>query len=91
MYKNLLEIIVCPDCGEKLELSPNREINGEIIQGVLTCPNNHEWMVEEGIVNFKSLEQTMGNNWSEMYAQMDYEELDKLTTKRTPQIQLDGM
>jgi ubiquinone/menaquinone biosynthesis C-methylase UbiE/uncharacterized protein YbaR (Trm112 family) len=91
MYKNILEIMICPNCGEKLELNPKNEVDGEIIEGTLTCINNHKWIVEEGIINFESEEQSMVNNWSELYAQKDYNEIDKLLTERTPQIQLNAM
>ncbi|MDF2672323.1 MAG: hypothetical protein K0R09_588 [Clostridiales bacterium] len=41
VYKNILKIMVCPRCGEKLMLNSREEINGDVIDGTLTCANNH--------------------------------------------------
>ncbi len=91
MYRDILSIMVCPKCGEKLTLNSREEINGEVIEGTLACINNHKWKVQDGIINLESEEQSMANDWSESYKQMDYDELDMLITKRTPKMQLDAM
>lgn len=88
MYKELLQIIICPECGEKLALNSKSEINGEVIEGILACINNHEWKIEDGIINFESKEQITVNNWSEVYNQINYDEFDKLVAERTPEVQL---
>lgn len=37
MYKEIVEILKCPCCGTDLELITEKEENGEIIEGQLTC------------------------------------------------------
>ncbi|MBS4535346.1 class I SAM-dependent methyltransferase [Clostridium sp. D2Q-14] len=90
MYKNILEMIVCPKCQGKLKLESEKQINGEVIDGMLACSNNHEWKIEEGVINFESKEQEKANNWSESYKEVDYDELDRKIKEKTPQIQLDA-
>jgi ubiquinone/menaquinone biosynthesis C-methylase UbiE/uncharacterized protein YbaR (Trm112 family) len=91
LFKNILDKIVCPECGGKLKLDIKQEINGEVIKGILSCSNNHKWEVEDGVINFKSKEQEFANNWSEMYKEVNYDELDKKIKEGTPQSQLNGM
>lgn len=91
VYKNILDILICPKCGQKLMLDSRKEENGEVVEGTLKCPNNHQWRIEAGIIDFESKEQEMGNNWSESYEKVSYEELDKLVTERTPKMQQQGM
>lgn len=90
MYKNILEVMVCPECQGKLKLESKKQINGEVIKGTLTCTNNHEWKIEEGVINFESEEQEKANNWSESYKEMNYDELDRKVKEKTPQIELDA-
>lgn len=88
MFRNVLKYVKCPECQDKLNIISKREKDGEIIEGLLQCSNNHSWKVEEGIINFESKEQENTNKWSESYKKTDYEELDKKVKKNTPQIQL---
>ena len=37
MEKELMDIIVCPECKESLKLTVNEEKDGEIISGTLFC------------------------------------------------------
>jgi len=50
MKKSLLDIICCPTCKGKLELSIEKEEGDEIITGKLTCKKcGVDYPIEEGI------------------------------------------
>ncbi|GLC29183.1 class I SAM-dependent methyltransferase [Clostridium omnivorum] len=85
MYKDLSDILICPECKGKLKLSINKEENGEVIDGKLCCDNNHNWAIKEGVINFGSKEQDLSNNWEEMFIQNGYEGLDKKILDSTPE------
>lgn len=85
MYKDLSDILICPECKGKFKLSINKEENGEVIDGKLCCDKNHNWAIKEGVINFGSKEQELSNNWEEMYKQGDYEEIDKKILDSTPE------
>lgn len=42
MKKELLSILACPKCKGELDLTIDREENGEIVQGHLTCKDCKE-------------------------------------------------
>lgn len=53
MKKNLLEILVCPDCKNNLELAINKKINHEIKEGTLKCSKcNKKYKIENYIPRF---------------------------------------
>lgn len=54
MYKDLSDILICPECKGKLKLLITKEENGEVIEGKLCCYNNHNWAIKEGVINFGS-------------------------------------
>ncbi|MBF8435531.1 class I SAM-dependent methyltransferase [Halanaerobiaceae bacterium Z-7014] len=88
MYKNILEILTCPRCQEKLQIEAEKESNGEVIEGLLTCTNYHQWQVEDGIIIFQAQEQKEVNNWNELYKDISYQELDTKIKDSTPQVEL---
>jgi uncharacterized protein YbaR (Trm112 family) len=53
MKKRLLDILACPkDKAHPLDLVVTKEVKGEIVQGVLTCPKcKTEYPIEDGIPN----------------------------------------
>jgi uncharacterized protein YbaR (Trm112 family) len=52
MYRNLLDLICCPVCKGDLTLSDEKEENGEITSGILTCQKcGNRYPIEEGIPN----------------------------------------
>lgn len=77
MYKEITKILMCPECGDELVLSIKEEEKDEVIEGILSCDNNHHWAIREGVINFGSKEQEFTNNWEEAYKKVDYEELDE--------------
>lgn len=85
MYKELSKILTCPECMGELTLSIIKEENDEIIEGKLSCCNNHHWLIKEGVINFGSKEQELSNNWEEMYKYADYEQLDEKILNSTPE------
>lgn len=88
MYKEIISLLRCPKCSTELSLSKAEYENGEIFEGTLLCENDHEWRIHEGVLNFNSSEQELGNNWTEMYEKYDYEELDKIIMASVPEIQM---
>lgn len=52
MQAQLMEILVCPMCHGDLELEVTSEVDGEIVDGTLTCTKCHErYPIEDGIPN----------------------------------------
>jgi len=84
MYKELCHIMVCPKCGESLNLIVKKSEGEEILEGELYC-NNHHWHIREGIINFESEEQDFANNWTESYKNNTYKEIDEKILKGTPE------
>jgi uncharacterized protein YbaR (Trm112 family) len=52
MRKDLMDILVCPVCKGKLELSVEEENEGEVVKGSLYCPKcNARYPIVDGIPN----------------------------------------
>ena len=52
MRRDLMDILVCPVCKEPLELTVEREEDGEVIAGTLTSPGcKRTYPIEDGIPN----------------------------------------
>lgn len=52
MQQQLMQILVCPMCKADLELKIEKEADGEIITGTLTCTGCRErYPIEDGIPN----------------------------------------
>ena len=52
MKRELLDILACPVCKGNLELEIKREVEGEIIEGILRCPKcSVDYPIEDGIPN----------------------------------------
>ena len=59
MKKELMDILVCPVCKGKLELSVEKEEGGEVVTGSLYCPRcNVCYPVEDTIPHLLPPEQT---------------------------------
>lgn len=53
MKPDLLELIVCPECGGELRLREERMVGGEVVSGRLECSGQgHEYAVRESIPRF---------------------------------------
>lgn len=52
MRRDLMDILACPVCKGTLALSVEREEDGEVMEGVLTCEAcQARYPIEEGIPN----------------------------------------
>jgi len=52
MQPQLMEILVCPMCKGDLDLAVEKEVDGDIVTGTLTCKACHErYPIEDGIPN----------------------------------------
>lgn len=89
MYKNIVNLLRCPHCKGKLELESTKVDEEEVLEGKLSCDKGHDWIIRNGIIDFNSKEQEEFNNWSESYEKMDYEELDRRITEKTPDNEID--
>ncbi|ERI93608.1 methyltransferase domain protein [Clostridiales bacterium oral taxon 876 str. F0540] len=88
MYKEILDLLKCPKCNGELSLTVEKEENGEIIDGKLSCKDSHDWVIRDGVINFGSVEQELSNNWTEAYEQYDDEEMDKKLSEGIPKNQI---
>ena len=84
MYIEILDLLKCPKCNGELSLTVKKEENSEIVEGKLSCKGGHDWAINEGVINFGSVEQELANNWTEAYEQYDDEELDKKSSEENP-------
>ncbi|MEG2832457.1 MAG: class I SAM-dependent methyltransferase [Bacilli bacterium] len=88
MYKETLKLLKCPKCNSELNLKVEKKENSEIVEGKLSCNGGHNWLISEGVINFRSEEQELTNNWTEFYEQNNYDEIDRKILERTPQNQI---
>ena len=52
MKPDLLDILICPECKGKLDLSVSEKENEEIIEGTLTCQScNEVYPIRDSIPN----------------------------------------
>lgn len=86
MYRDFVDVLKCPICGNDFELKPLKEEN-EIIEGEIFCSEGHVFNIVEGVLNFNSKEQEGFNNWSEVEKKYGFEELDKRVRETTPKTQ----
>lgn len=77
MYREIVEILKCPICGNKLILDIIKIDNEEIIEGTLSCDHDHVFNIVNGVIDFGSIEQKDANSWSEYYKELNFEEVDK--------------
>ncbi len=79
--KTKLELILpkmrCPVCHGSLKLLATETEKDEVIEGALTCHNNHSFGIHAGVVDFDSQEQEIGNDWSKYLDDKSPEEFDK--------------
>jgi len=52
MKPDLVNYLICPLCKKNITLSIKKESNREIIEGTLTCTNNHKFKIINGIPRF---------------------------------------
>lgn len=84
MYRDFVNVLRCPICGNDFELKSFKEEN-EIIEGKIFCSEGHEFNIVEGVLNFSSKEQEGFNNWSEMEKEFSFDEMNKRIKESTPE------
>ena len=52
MKNNIINLIVCPICGNKFIVKSKQKIKDEIIEGSLKCSKNHKFQINRGIPRF---------------------------------------
>jgi ubiquinone/menaquinone biosynthesis C-methylase UbiE len=90
MYRAIIDKLRCPACGKEITIDVINKETDEIIEGTVVCLDNHMWRIHDGVLNFNSEEQKLGNNWMKLYEQYDYNELDQLIMNNVPEIQKEG-
>lgn len=90
MYREFISKLRCPKCISELKIKAVTEEIDEIIDGILVCSNDHEWSIHEGVLDFNSEEQDIANNWTEMYKEYGYKELDEHIMSMVPDVQKNG-
>lgn len=83
MYRDFVDILKCPICGNDFELVVDKE-DIEILEGKIVCSEGHEFNIVEGVVNFNSKEQEGFNNWSEMEKEFGFDEMNRRIKESTP-------
>jgi len=83
MYRDFVDVLKCPICGNDFELKSLKEDN-EIIEGKIFCSEGHEFNIVEGVLNFNSKEQEGFNNWSEMEKEFGFDEMNRRIKESTP-------
>lgn len=67
MKIRLLDLVVCPDCKEPLQVRPGAESGEEILEGSLHCPRGHSYPIVNGIPRFVPAEfyaESFGFQWN---------------------------
>lgn len=52
MKSIIINLIVCPTCGKKLNVKSKQKIKDEVIEGYLKCSKNHKFQIKKGIPRF---------------------------------------
>lgn len=84
MYKAIVELLCCPKCRENLNLQIDKEKDGDVLDGALTCKNGHTYRICNGVVDFNSTEQEFANQWESMSEEQNFEELDREMDSKNP-------
>lgn len=87
MYKAIVNYLCCPKCRTNLDLNIDIEIDGDVLEGALTCECGHTFRISQGVVDFNSEEQGFANQWESMGQEQSFEELDRdMDVKNPPEI-----
>ena len=52
MKNIIINLIICPTCGQKLQIKSKQKIKDEIIEGHLICSKHHKFQIKGGIPRF---------------------------------------
>lgn len=56
MYKEIIQFLKCPICGNSMNLDAPSEENEEIITGSLNCECGKSWRIKNGVLDFETEE-----------------------------------
>ena len=90
MYKEIIQFLKCPICGNSMNLDdPNEENeeNEEIITGSLNCECGKSWRIKNGVLDFETEEQEQSNRWVEIFKDKTLEEFNLMVREKTPKNQ----
>lgn len=82
MYRHVLDILACPDCGDEqaLELEVTEESGGDVIAGSLTCPGcGKHFPVTGGIPRFAGTESQDFENFDFQWNKWSAIQIDRLS------------
>ena len=66
MYREIINHLRCPICRKDLLLRSDAEIDGDVLEGMLTCKDGHSFLIHQGVADFNSLEQGFANQWESL-------------------------
>jgi ubiquinone/menaquinone biosynthesis C-methylase UbiE/uncharacterized protein YbaR (Trm112 family) len=89
MYKEIINLLICPICKKSLKLLNAEEKNGELISGIVQCQSGTNWDIIEGVLDFKTEEQSDANRWTDLTKERTFEELDEMIREKTPKNQME--
>ena len=84
MYRAILNYLRCPICRKKFLLRADSEFDGDVIEGLLTCEEGHNYRIHQGVADFNSVEQAIANQWEELSDGHSFEEFDSHVDAHNP-------
>ena len=84
MYKDIVNFLCCPKCRNDLALNIETELDGDVLEGVLSCACGHTFRISQGVADFNSQEQGFANQWESMSEEQSFEELDRDMDRKNP-------
>ena len=84
MYRAILNHLCCPVCRKNFLLRADSEVDGDVIEGLLTCEEGHNYRIHQGVADFNSLEQGFANQWEELSDGQSFEEFDSHVDAHNP-------
>lgn len=84
MYREILHHMCCPICRKGFILRSGTEIDGDVLEGLLTCEGGHSYRIHQGVADFNSLEQAIANQWEDLSDGQSFEEFDSHVDASNP-------
>ena len=85
MYREIINHLCCPICRNNLLLRADSEVNGDVMEGLLTCEGGHSFHIHKGVADFNSVEQGFANQWEELGDGECFENFDSNVDARNPE------
>ena len=84
MYKTIVDYLCCPICRANLALQSESEVDGDVLEGSLSCECGHTFRISQGVADFNSEEQGFANQWESMSDERNFGELDREMDANNP-------